>query len=527
MTPHRRQRRVLRSTVLLVSLAVMACSSDLGKLPFGSAPAAGPSPSAAASSLVQEPFTPSPLAQYLMDTATFQTRTNGKYSATIIATLPTGVAVETTYSVDPTPVSLDSLPPATVPGSPLQAFVLSPHKTTADGNFTWAYSYVIPTDGFPKDAFTAAASGDGVPGWLWHAVQAFVEPQAVLASGGQGVQATVTGGGIAISQDFVAHLEGHHVLPGAPITTGLSGLYSIYEAFNLGKEYTQGQQKIEEIRKCAENPTNPLTKANYAKDPNAKQAVLDEVAATKQNSTLNATVQFIGALNAKAASLVGKAAPWLPVLVESGTAWANSNLNDSSEERISQLERLVPKCEEQANKWIGTIKYTYSEIGPRTKEDASATITFGDSGPGTWTATRVRTENWDRQGGGCPDTRTFSSKGNGTLELSVIDFTNPNPLGGMPAMPGQASAPSASLVVSMGSHSLSIELDLTGTKHDAGGGPDCPGFKDIPEDIQTSISAAGTGPTDPSKPNVLAGSVTTTPFPGATETITWSLTGVS
>ena len=525
MTRRRMHFRVLRLTVLLVSLAVMACGTSAGTPAPGSPASGTPAPSTAAESLAQEPFTPSPLAQYLLDTATFETRSNGKYSATIIATLPTGIAVETTYTVDPTPVSLDSLAPPAVPGSPLQAFVLSPHKTTADGNFTWAYSYVIPIDGFPKDAFTAAASDEGVPGWLWHAVQAFVEPQAVYASGGQGVQATVQGAGIAISQDFVAHLEGHHVLPGAPITTGLSGLYSIYEAFNLGKEYTQGQQKIEEIRKCAENPTNPLTKANYAQDPNAKQAVMDEVAATQQNSTLNSTVQFIGALNAKAASLVGKAAPWLPVLVESGTSWANSNLNASSEERINQLERLVPKCEAQANKWAGTITYTYKEIGDRVKEDATATLTFPASGSGTWKAERVRTE--DDSATNCPSIITLSSSGDGAVVLNVIDMTGANPLAGIGAVPPPTGAPSAMLVITPTSHSLTIDLDLTGMQHNAGGGSACPGYKDVPVAIQTSISESGQGTTDPAHPNVLSGTKTTSPFEGATITLTWDLTGVN
>ena len=454
MTLRRSRFRVLRLGLLLVALAVMACGNNAGTQAPGSQVPGGPA--AGAGALAQEPFTPSPVAQYLLDTATFQTRANGKYSATIVATLPTGVAVETTYTIDPTPISLASLPPSTVPGSPLQAFALAPHKTQADGNFAWRYEYVIPTDGFPKDAFTAAAS-DGAPAWLWHAVQALVEPATAYASGGDGLRATVQGGGIGAGTEFLVHLESHGLHNSGALTKGAAAIYSLYESWHIGKDYLRGQRQIEALRRCAANPTNPLTQAAYAKDPRAKQAVLDEVAATQQDSTLNTTVQFIGVLNARAASLVGKAAPWLPVLVEAGTAGANANLSAVTSERIGQLERLVPRCDIPSGTWTGEITWTYKEVRDRFTEDGSATATFSATG-GEWSGQRTRTE--DHNAKDCAWIRTFATKGEGTIGLSVLDLSGRNPLAAPGNPPGQAQPQTATLVIMPASQTGRLVVSL-------------------------------------------------------------------
>jgi hypothetical protein len=93
-------------------------------------------------------------------------------------------------------------------------------------------------------------------------------------------------------------------------------------------------------------------------------------------------------------------------------------------------------------------------------------------------------------------------------------FTGSNPASESPTL--------ASLVLSPPGYSVRLELPMKGKAAYAGGGPACPGYKGPVSDFPYTILAEADGQIDPDNPDVLSGSKTTTPHPGATMTTTWN-----
>jgi|KBSMisStandDraft_5_1062788.scaffolds.fasta_scaffold83851_2 hypothetical protein len=192
--------------------------------------------------------------------------------------------------------------------------------------------------------------------------------------------------------------------------------------------------------------------------------------------------------------------------------------------------------------WVGSIQYSYSEVGHRYTVTAQGKGQFPLVKRGAWSGQATRVE--DHNATGCPSVLTGNASGNGNITLTVIDpaagvFTgSSNP--GMSALLNALSNPAAlakiltgsnpvsesptlaSLTLSPPGYSVRLELPMKGKAAYAGGGPACPGYKGPVSDFPYTIRAEADGQIDPDNPDVLAGSKTTTPHPGATMTTTWN-----
>jgi hypothetical protein len=192
--------------------------------------------------------------------------------------------------------------------------------------------------------------------------------------------------------------------------------------------------------------------------------------------------------------------------------------------------------------WVGSIQYSYSEVSNRTTVTAEGKGQFPLVKRGSWSGQATRVE--DHNATGCPSVLTGNASGNGNITLTVIDaaagvfsgFSNPAMTALFNAMsnpatasgmltgsnPASESATLASLVLSPPGYSVRLELPMKGKA--AYAGPACPGYKGPVSEFPYTIHAEADGQIDPDHPDVLSGSKTTTPFPGATVTTTWNFT---
>jgi hypothetical protein len=192
--------------------------------------------------------------------------------------------------------------------------------------------------------------------------------------------------------------------------------------------------------------------------------------------------------------------------------------------------------------WVGSIQYSYSEVGNRFTVTAQGKGQFPLEQRGSWRGQATRVE--DHNAKDCPSVLTGNASGNGNITLTVIDaaagvFTaSSNP--GMSALLNALSNPAAlakiltgsnpvsesptlaSLAIDSSGYSVRLELPMKGKAAYAGGGPACPGYKGPVSDFPYTIRAEADGQIDPANPDLLAGSKTTTPHPGATMTTTWN-----
>lgn len=135
----------------------------------------------------------------------------------------------------------------------------------------------------------------------------------------------------------------------------------VWDAVDANDMVTQALAKLDALAKCAENPTNPLTKDQYAKDPSAKKKVTDEIADLKQEIRENAAALFLQLLVDSGSSLAGSV-KWLGFIVSPATAYVKQTMNEVITERVREAEQLVPKCDKQSYAISGQIPSAPSGI---------------------------------------------------------------------------------------------------------------------------------------------------------------------
>ena len=168
--------------------------------------------------------------------------------------------------------------------------------------------------------------------------------------------------------------------------------------------------------------------------------------------------------------------------------------------------------------WVGSIQYNYSEVGNRTTVTAEGKGQFPLVKRGSWSGQAQRIE--DHNATGCPSVLTGNASGNGYMMLTVVDLAA-GMLTGFSALANE-NATRASLMITPMGYSVSLEIPMKGKAAYAGGGPACPGYQPNPRDFAYTIHAEGNGQIDPANPDVLSGSTTSTPFPGASVTTKWN-----
>jgi hypothetical protein len=288
-----------------------------------------------------EPFTPSIVAQMLMDVATVEVREHSQWSDTIVVSLPSGEMARTTYTLDPTHVEMRGLPATS---TPLVAFTRSTEVT--EPGLRWHLDYVIPVASFPPDALVQAPPGQR-PGWLDHVARLLTNPRTVSASEGAGVR--------VVAEGVVDNLRGEleTAVFGDTLTDLNDAIGNLAKAIETSNSHRQMMRRIAQLRRCVQEPTNPLMQQQYRDDPSRQQSDLNDIRETEIAIMSDTAVRFVNVMTSQAAGLV----PWLGHVVGPATAWAEAEALRYSRDRLRRLERQLSACED-AKQWMGTITYT-------------------------------------------------------------------------------------------------------------------------------------------------------------------------
>lgn len=114
-----------------------------------------------------------------------------------------------------------------------------------------------------------------------------------------------------IQQELAQKRASKEMLKKAGETAAGAGhvLLTAYEASEIIERNARRQRYLEALRKCAENPTNPLAKRAQKEDPNYKRSTTDAIADAARNVDVNSGIQLVsGSGNAIASTLLGHAA---------------------------------------------------------------------------------------------------------------------------------------------------------------------------------------------------------------------------
>lgn len=346
---HPRIRTFAVAAIVLCLLAAAALMPR-GSSPTSSGTAAAPQPTFAGA---QAPAATPALARLDVRGASFQTHSDGERAYIVSASLPDGTQTRTRYALGSSPADITS-EPAPEPGSPLRGFRLT-HTATAT-TLQWSYRYVAPRSSFPGGDLTLAS---GAPAHALFGRLLSVPVARLHAAQDDGVEVIVQGEVIEAAKDVLGRAEEH--LGGSGATTAYGGaVLSLSEAWQTSAGYRKLKQRLAALRRCAENPTNPLTRKMYSEDPGARQRILDEISAVEAEITMDTVVRFVAALNSQGADLAG--VKWLGFVVGPLTSWADSRIASLGEQRVADLERSITSCE-TTGPWSGTVTYSITGTG--------------------------------------------------------------------------------------------------------------------------------------------------------------------
>jgi hypothetical protein len=99
------------------------------------------------------------------------------------------------------------------------------------------------------------------------------------------------------------------------------------------------------LKRCAQEPTNPLTAKTYADDPAQRQAVVDDVTAAEADIRESAAVLFTTMLTDTGSSLIS-GAKWLSFIVSPATNYVKQTLSDLISSRLDAARQRVVPCKQ-------------------------------------------------------------------------------------------------------------------------------------------------------------------------------------
>lgn len=170
------------------------------------------------------------------------------------------------------------------------------------------------------------------------------------------------------------------------VTPGKAGLlmklikagFTVEKGTKLSDKLDAQLAELDRLAECAMNPTNPLTKKQYAEDPGARDRILEQIQNARNELIANTIVMQLGVLNGYAASFGPK---WLGFAIGPGTAWSKATLEDLNQQRLEEIKRAVTKCECQGG--LSTGGGQSAGGGPGATDGG---ISGGSSGGGSGTA---------------------------------------------------------------------------------------------------------------------------------------------
>jgi hypothetical protein len=388
---------------LLMLFAGSCGSSDERRQ--SASPSGQPSPETALISQGEaEPFAPSENAQLLIEAAAVHVRQEAEWSYTIVVDLHEKNVAEVTYTLDPTPRDLGGLPET---GTPLRAYSFDRRVTSEGWGFEWRTEYVVPTDSFPPDAFTARPGEHRA--WLDHVVLALTNPRAASASDGTGMQVVVEG---VVKE---TGLEAVSRTVGSSVAAGADGVLGMISAFDMSATHRNAMRRIARLGACVENPPEGgFRQRSYRENPGEQQRDRQAVRNARTDIMSNTSVRFVGAMAGQASGFVR----WLGFVMGPATAWADSRAAYFIEETLRELERRISECED-TGLWAGTL--THTRVAVVTREGTSTgTCCYGR--PTTTTARYEQVSSWEQRwtlGETLPDSTPSRSRIEAQSEATV------------------------------------------------------------------------------------------------------------
>lgn len=252
-------------------------------------------------------------------------------TARILQTYPTGNTGELTISVNPATGDPEAVPTI--------------EFTEDDEGFRFRLEYFLPSSAIPADVL------ETLPAALLPRAVAIAGPMAVAPQDSSGYQVAVDATVKKFSQDrvsdFVKHLDGQdRDWSRAKLYSSLKAGLSPQDALKLRSEFDDVDAQLDELRRCVENPTNPVVIDRYAEDPDLKQQLLERIEDTRSEIKGNTLVLFLG-LIAKVGGGLAQGVSWLGYITGSGTAVAKDRLQNANRELLEQLRREIPGCDAQ------------------------------------------------------------------------------------------------------------------------------------------------------------------------------------
>ncbi len=201
-------------------------------------------------------------------------------------------------------------------------------------------------DGLPNATLTASAPTAGTVRLL--GLTPLPPVHAILTADSPGAIDVVVDGLISQTKDayidkWVEHAKDKGFTKSAASFGAFKAGKKVWEAVELNDSVTTALEKLKALRKCAENPTNPLTKKAYGDNPQEQQSVLDDLTRIENDIRDNAMVLFSSLLTDTGSSLI-KTAPWLGFVTGPANDYVKGTLQDLMNDYLRQAEQRVVPC---------------------------------------------------------------------------------------------------------------------------------------------------------------------------------------
>ncbi|MDB5050947.1 MAG: hypothetical protein JWO30_4018 [Fibrobacteres bacterium] len=282
-------------------------------------------------------------------------------------TFPNGATRDITLKITPGQTYAPTADESTrvAKGGPALYDIKFSHDSIAGGSKA-DLSYFVPTAGLPPELIAALGSSSLTP----EEMRRIALPKAGARSGPAEAADGGTGGA-AVNWGEVGK-NGADVSIGALLdaakesglpTGALSNIYSLASAASaIGGALELSQQnakwflELDALKKCAENPTNPVTKS----DPNYSSNAAAKVDQARSEIKEVNSVRFLNQMNETAAGITPQTAA-MSVGMKAGSAWADASLGDFSENTIMREARLaVVPCGDPPGQLTGNVDVLWS-----------------------------------------------------------------------------------------------------------------------------------------------------------------------
>jgi len=134
----------------------------------------------------------------------------------------------------------------------------------------------------------------------------------------------------------------------------------VLDSWDTRTAYLERKNKLDELRRCAQNPTNPLTIKMYQENPAAKQEILDKLEFAQIDLKSSAAAKFLGTMANVGAGLAGEV-PGLGIIAGAANNWSQETLNEVSDRLVADVGKIVTPCKDvpvAKGMWTGTLTQT-------------------------------------------------------------------------------------------------------------------------------------------------------------------------